>query len=74
MFSSVVVELTPSNLFNSAAVDVIAVPPILSAAISSASVTSMIAAPDPAPSAYIIFFEPATTDTLAPEPCVKVAV
>ena len=74
MFSSVVVELTPSNLFSSAAVDVTAVPAILSDAISKASVTSITAAPDPAPSAYIIFFDPATIDTLAPDPCVNVAV
>ena len=50
--------VSPSTIFSSVAVDDTAVPASLSVATSSASVTSVTAAPDPAPSANIIFFDP----------------
>ena len=60
--------VSPSTIFSSVAVDVTAVPPILGLAKSKLDVMSATAAPEPAPSAYINFPVPATTETLPPEP------
>ena len=73
-------EVPPSIKFNSAAVDVTAVPPSFKAfnAVVPAKFTSVnksnTAPPDPAPSEAIILTSPAATATLAPDPCEKVSV
>ena len=74
MFNSALLEVMPSSLFISAAEDVIAAPLSMIAPRSRLAVMSTIAAPEPAPSAYIILEVLFATLTLAPEPWVKVTI